>query len=152
MGGTSPSWSAAYFLAGGAPALAELLRHGEAREFRPGGGILAIADYITAAYTSPSAATLYQALPFTVLSLVMFAIAALVAVRFTRPAKPQVSPAAGAIYGFFACNCVYLALDATGRVQVFTVFAFSAALCLSVLLIEFGTWRTPAPENKNGGP
>ena len=146
------AWSAAYFLAGGAPALAELLRHGEAREFRPGGGILAIPDYITAAYTSPSAATLYQALPFAVLSLVIFAIAALAVVRLTRPAKPQISPAAGAIYGFFACNCVYLALDATGRVQVFTVFAFSAALCLSVLLIEFGAWRTPAPANKNGGP
>ena len=146
------AWSAAYFLAGGAPALAELLRHVESRAFRPGGGILAIPDYVAAAYTSPSAATLYQALPFAVLSLVIFAIAALAVARLTRPAKLQISPAAGAIYCFFACNCVYLALDATGRLQVFTVFAFSAALCLSVLLIEFGGWCWPAPANKNGGP
>lgn len=131
-----------YFARGGASALRELLGHVAMRQPRPGAGFASLRDEIVAAAVHPSATTAYLAIPYFVLALLLTVILVLLALRATaalRARKWPFGPIEGGIHAFFTGTLVNIALDSSGRVQIFSPMGCSAALSIAALLAAAST-------------
>jgi len=130
-----------WFLANGSFAVNTIVNHFTQRAPQFGGAVQKVSFMIAEPFANPTMASLFFAVPFSVLAILVLLVIGFLIWRIFQPVMPHkwrhgataIGPVT-AVDIFFLGALLNFLLDSSGRIQILTVLGFAAALALATSL------------------